>query len=110
MSPRRPPQSDQLWGDSLPEDPAGRKPAGRKPAGHEPPDWALPSWDAVPPEDAETPLAPVTRPANRVPAAPATPDVAPTGATRTESGATASVGAAPIGRVLARSHRSEYSA
>ena len=101
MSPRRPPQSDQLWGDSLPEDPAGRKPAGRKPAGHEPPDWALPSWDAVPPEDAETPLAPVTRPANRVPAAPATPDVAPTGATRTESGATASVGAAPIGRVLA---------
>ena len=104
MSPRRPPQSDQLWGDSLPEEPAGRKPAGRKPAGHEPPDWALPSWDAVPPEDEETPLAPMTRPANRVPAAPAVPaapDVAPTGATRTESGATASVGAAPIGRVLA---------
>ena len=103
MSRRRPPQSDPLWGDSLPEEPAERrpaehKPAEHKPAGHEPPDWALPSWDAVPPEDEETPVAPLARPANRVPAA---PDAAPTGATRNEGSATAAVGAAPIGRVLA---------
>ena len=31
-----PPQSEPLWGDSLPEEPADRKPAA-----HEPPDWAL---------------------------------------------------------------------
>jgi exodeoxyribonuclease VII large subunit len=45
MSRRQPPQSDPLWGDSLPE-----QPAERKPAGHEPPDWALPAWDTVPAE------------------------------------------------------------
>jgi len=52
MSRGRPPQSDPLWGDSLPEEPAERKPAG-----HEPPDWALPAWDAVP-DDPETAPAP----------------------------------------------------
>ena len=56
---RRPtPQSDPLWGDSLPEEPAARKPAG-----HEPPDWALPAWDTVPAEPGPTPLVPASPPA-----------------------------------------------
>jgi exodeoxyribonuclease VII large subunit len=85
MSRGRPPQSDPLWGDSLPEGPAKRTPAERKPAGHEPPDWALPSWDAVPPEEGASPAPAV--PAAAVPAVAALP--------------VAAVPAVPIGRALA---------
>jgi exodeoxyribonuclease VII large subunit len=83
MSRSRPPQSDPLWGDSLPEEQPERKPAGH------PPDWALPSWDTVPADDepghsrpASVPVSPAQPvPVAPVPpgppAAPANPDVRP---------------------------------
>ncbi|HEY5487534.1 MAG TPA: exodeoxyribonuclease VII large subunit [Candidatus Limnocylindrales bacterium] len=80
MSRSRPPQSDPLWGDSLPEEQPERKPAGH------PPDWALPSWDTVPVEDEEArsrskpasvPPVPVASVPPMPPAASANPDVRP---------------------------------
>ena len=85
---RRPtPQSDPLWGDSLPEEPAARKPAG-----HEPPDWALPAWDTVPPEPGPTPVVPAS-PLAAVPPPPAAPAPAPLVPA-------SPLGAAPAGRGL----------
>jgi exodeoxyribonuclease VII large subunit len=65
-----PPESDRLWDDLAPSDPASHR---RR---HEPPDWALPSWDAIvdpqtPPDGrADTPR-PETPPSTPRAAAPA---------------------------------------
>jgi exodeoxyribonuclease VII large subunit len=94
MTRGRPPQSDPLWGDSLPEEPAERKPAG-----HEPPDWALPAWDTVPaePDDMGPRPKPAAAPPTPPPAAP--PPAAPPPPTGPVVPPPAVV--PPIGRALA---------
>ena len=92
MTRGRPPQSEPLWGDSLPEEPADRKPAA-----HEPPDWALPAWDTVPAEPDD--IGPRPKPTAGAPAAP--PPAAPT--TTPPMGPVAQPPAVvpPVGRALA---------